>query len=256
MITHICSHFGDIEIVADSDGHARISWDVLTPAEVKAVAGTRKVLRVFGKAKEVRDGVLVLPVRPGVVACTLGLFLRPSKDRIVAVRYATGKVGTTLAPVQPSLLTALPGGKETTTPPAAPPPDPVVQTIETARVSGAVAAVVVPVPHKGCPMPDFTQMREEKAASVLRKFLNPTQQQDFDRKRSFVARGGVTGHTYIVTSRWAPSVERLGVLHDLDTKNRVCSSNDGLPPSEECLSMKFIVEGPWEQTWLDAALNH
>jgi hypothetical protein len=91
---------------------------------------------------------------------------------------------------------------------------------------------------------------------VLRKFLTPTQQQDFDRKRSFVCQGAVTGHTYIVTSRWAESVERLGVLHDANNGNRVCSSNDGLPPSEECLSMKFIVEGPWEQRWLDATMNH
>jgi hypothetical protein len=255
MITHLCSHFGDIEITADKDGLAQVSWDALTPAEDKAVRRARMLFGIFGNVREVKSGTIVLPVKPGLAAAAIGMLMRPSKERIVAVRFTSGQTTTSLAPPAQIVVPETPPAP--TAPAPKPPTDPVATVIDSARETGrAQASVVVPVPYRGCPMPDFSEMREEKAASVLRQFLTPTQRSDFDRTRSFVAQGGVTGHTYLITSRWARQVEKFGILRDTDTGERICSSNESLPPSEECLSMKFVVEGQWEQEWLDKAFQH
>lgn len=37
-------------------------------------------------------------------------------------------------------------------------------------------------------------------------------------------------------------MEKYGVLHDIQNNHHVCASNKKVPPSEEILSMKFIVE--------------
>jgi hypothetical protein len=105
-----------------------------------------------------------------------------------------------------------------------------------------VAAVQVPMPVKGCPMPTVSDLKEKKAAAVVRKFLTPTQARDFDARRAFVAVGCDTGRRYRVTSRWSPEVERFGVLYDVDARRHVCAYNKVMPPSEEVLSMKFAVE--------------
>lgn len=91
-------------------------------------------------------------------------------------------------------------------------------------------------------MPRVSEMKEARAAFVLRQFLTPRQVDDFDRKRAFVAVGCDTGNLYRLTSRWSDDVERYGVLQDTTMGETICASNKLLPPAEELLSLKLCVE--------------
>jgi hypothetical protein len=102
--------------------------------------------------------------------------------------------------------------------------------------------VAVERPSRGCPMPTSSELKERRAAEVIRPFLNPMQRKDFDTLRAFVALGGDTGHAYRLTSRWNPEVAQHGVLKDMDTGAIICAQNQGIPPAEELLSLKFAVE--------------
>lgn len=67
-------------------------------------------------------------------------------------------------------------------------------------MSGPAWVAVIP--------PTVAEMKEAKAAGVVRNFLVGQQVTDFDRHRSFLVTGRDTGHLYRVISRWSPAVER------------------------------------------------
>jgi hypothetical protein len=102
--------------------------------------------------------------------------------------------------------------------------------------------VQVKMPPRGCPMPTFLELRERKARQVVEKFLAPRQLADFRVHGAFISIGSNTGKPYRITSRWAPSVEKYGVLYDIKAGFDICAQNKDVPPSEEVLGMKFAIE--------------
>ena len=96
-------------------------------------------------------------------------------------------------------------------------------------------------PHRGCALPVWEQ-KEIRGMEVLREFLLPQQLVDFLRYWAFVAKGNHTGDSYLLTSRWNPQSERLGVLYSLTGQRSICASLSNIPPSEELLAMKICVE--------------
>lgn len=239
MIFHVCSHFGDIEIIPGDDPLATmVRRSRLTPTEKEALTRLFQIWSVQAPLDSAQ-GMTKLPVALSLVAHTLGATLFPGKTLITAVKWADGTVAVSKAPnwwrrllgvKDEELHRGHPWVKQTgeTKPPHLPEPP--------------QAAVQVTMPRTGCPMPTATELKEIKAAAVVRKFLTPVQQRDFDNERAFVAVGNWTGNLYRLTSRWNPACERLGVLRDMSFDQRVCASNLDVPPSEEIPAMKFAVE--------------
>jgi len=235
MIFHVCSHFGDIEIEDAGNDQARVKFFRLTPMERDSLD---KYLHSIGMERSGEKGEVIVPETVAQAGAALGWCLHEGQTMISAVKFSTGDVVATRSPFM-AWFRGLMGRfcskskDEVTTDTAAPLPPPPPRP---------EAAVQTPMPARGCPMPTVTELREEKAAAVVRKFLHGQQVEDFDRHRAFVVRGGDTGSLYRVTTRWSPEVERHGVLWSIDRKMRICASNRVMPPSEEALSMKFAVE--------------
>lgn len=103
-------------------------------------------------------------------------------------------------------------------------------------------AVTTEKPKRGCPMPSITLEKEVKASEVLKEFSTQQQIDDFNKHKSFISIGNHTHHTYLITSRWSPTVEKYGQVYDLVDKRRICTSCKQIPPAEEMLAMKLSVE--------------
>ena len=241
MIVHVCSHYGDIEVKPGStEDEAVIEYTKLTPVE-------RRVLREFLTHSKIEfnlvdTGRIVVPMSMWKVGDELARRSHGGERLVSAIRLVDGTVKVKRGGIM-GFLAGLFGSPNT---PALPEP------WKAWKPPGAEpeAAVSTHLPKRGCPMPDPTEMREAKAASVVRKFLSPTQAADFDRSRAFVCSGDDTGHLYRVTSRWSPDVSRFGVLYDITDRHSICASDREVPPSEEALSMLFAVEH-FERAFLD-----
>lgn len=241
MIFHVCSHFGDIELLPYEVTSTLVRFSRLTPTE--KVALERLIAKHPGWVSktpilEFVAGELLLTANILDVAQDLGHQLHPGSRMITAVRFADAKIKVTRDANWAVKLFGF-DSKE-------------VSGVPLVRLDGdppaPKAAVQVTMPEKGCPMPTATELKEAKAAAVVRKFLDGQQAIDFDNHRAFVAIGNHTGHMYRLTSRWNPECERLGVLRDIDEDSRICASNLDVPPSEEILSMKFAIEN-WERSF-------
>lgn len=226
MIFHVCSHWGDIEVEACDETKSLIRYFKLTPLEREALD---VVLNKYNINRSEERGEIVVPESVVIVGGEIGDALHGDTKKLTAIRFSNGEVKVTREPVVPwyrRLMDKMSGViRETTT--TLVPPEAVVQT---------------PIPKRGCPMPTMTDLREAKAAGVVRKFLIGQQIEDFNRRRAFLAVGSDTGTLYRVTSRWSPDVEKYGVLYNIDQQRTICARNGRVPPSEEVLSMKFVVE--------------
>ena len=231
MLYHLCSHFGDIEIETAPGDKALIKFMRLTPKEREALDTYLLSLELKRSGEE---GSILVPQPVVQAGSALSALLHEGKATLLGIRMSTGDVVITRKGfwdwVKDCPLFTKPRALETKAP-EAPKPTPRPE-----------AAVEVRVPHRGCPMPTMTEMKEANAAAVVAKFLSGPQATDFATLRSFLAVGCDTGHLYRVTSRWSPACARFGVLHDMDTGRHLCASNTHLPPSEEVLSMKFAIE--------------
>lgn len=104
-----------------------------------------------------------------------------------------------------------------------------------------LVGVTTEKPPRGCPVPRW-EMAENRAMAVINEFLNPAQKEDFARNRQFISIGNYSGNPYLLTSRWNPLVGVYGLLYSIPGKNRICTSMPDLPPSEELLALKIVIE--------------
>lgn len=233
LIAHLCSYYGDIELVPVKGDQARtmVRFIALTEAERTAV---NHVLRMYGRRSICVgsvEGSVIVDQPIGVLMPAIGAALHAGRACITAVRFASGQ--TVVTDGDPAkVLPVVPAADvdHDDAGPVAPAPE------------APVVAVQVEKPLRGCPMPATVPLREQRAADVVRAFLSPSQTVDFDATRAFRTIGGDTGRLYRVTSRWSPDVGRFGVLYDVDWDRSICASQTRVPPSEEMLAMKFAVE--------------
>jgi hypothetical protein len=96
------------------------------------------------------------------------------------------------------------------------------------------------------------------ATEVLLSFLDEEQHEQWARTRTLVAYGGQTGHRYLLAHRHTKAAERITrVCYDLDDQAVVHFHQHEVPPEEEILAAKLILEHrePWlrnEATMLGA----
>jgi hypothetical protein len=122
---------------------------------------------------------------------------------------------------------------------------------EPRKESKPEAGASVPRPYQGCPAPDF-ENADVKATRVLRTFLTPEQREDWDRHNRFIAVGAITGHRYMVTSRYATDSLALyhRSLYDLDERRPLCVHDWDVPAAEEALAIGLLVQLPDHEEYL------
>lgn len=108
-------------------------------------------------------------------------------------------------------------------------------------VEEAEKGVTVEKPTRGCPMP-VSIAGEIRASIVLKEFLSSQQNADFESHLQFISKGNYTGIPYLITSRWTKAVESWGQVYDIVNKKIICASAYEIPPSEEMLSLKLMLE--------------
>ena len=96
-------------------------------------------------------------------------------------------------------------------------------------------------PERGCPVPVW-ERSEALATVVLHEFLSLDQWADFELHKAFISHGNFSGKPYLLTSRWNRLSEVRGVLCSIETMHSICASMKDLPPAEELLALKIVVE--------------
>lgn len=235
MRYHVCSHYGDIEFTALEDDRCKVVFWKLTSMETVALdlllSRHAITARTEGEGEKRAKGdkaerVLNLPIMEAGRQLA-ELIHGAGAPLLTGIKFAKGKVKVVRDAKAAVLLVEAGVGED----------------------GEPESAVTVEQPTRGCPMPTVTEMREQRAADVVRSFLTSTQRQDFDKSRSILSQGCDTGALYRITSRWSPDVEHYGALYRLtqpdatrSTPKTICASNLNVPPSEEMLSLKFAVE--------------
>lgn len=107
----------------------------------------------------------------------------------------------------------------------------------------AVAAVTVTRPKLCCPECSGRPEGERKACDVLWEFLDPLQRREWIRDRRVTAFGGLTGHAYDLRPRTSAVAARRGrICFDMDDRLVLHNFNLDVPPEEELLAAKLILE--------------
>ncbi len=108
-------------------------------------------------------------------------------------------------------------------------------------------AATVKRPTPSCPrcMPGAIAPANE----VLQSFLTPEQHELWAKERAIVVYGGITGHRYLVSHRHGRHAIKAGkICFDLDDLAVLHFHDNGVPPEEEVLATKLILEH--RESWL------
>jgi len=110
----------------------------------------------------------------------------------------------------------------------------------------AEVAATVRKPTSCCP--DCVIAPIEPAREVLFEFLTQAERDEWNNDHAIVVTGGLTGHRYLLahrSSRWA--AKHTKICHDLDDDVTLHFHDTSIPPEEEVLAAKLILEHrePW-----------
>lgn len=126
---------------------------------------------------------------------------------------------------------------------------------EEAAEKGAKAAATVNRPTPSCPQ--CVPGAIHPASEVLLAFLTPDQHASWAKDRTITVEGELSGHTYRLAHRHSPAGQRQGrVCWDLDLDTVVHFHDSSVPPEEEILAAKIILEHrePWLRN--EATMHH
>ena len=108
------------------------------------------------------------------------------------------------------------------------------------------AAATVKRPTPSCPQCEPGSIGP--AREVLLSFLTPEEHAQWAETRSLLVTGGLSGARYLLAHRNTEAARRIGrVCYDVDTKCVVHFHDRSVPPEEEILAAKLILEHrePW-----------
>lgn len=156
---------------------------------------------------------------------------RPKKQTLTAVSFSDGK------------LSVIEGADEEAV-------DKIAETVEKAAANEDPAkpanAASVKRPTPCCP--DCEVGAVTPASEVLLAFLNHEEHESWARERAIVVTGGLTGHRYVVAHRQSEiAAYNTRMCFDLDDHQVVHFHDNSVPPEEEVLAAKLILEHrePW-----------
>lgn len=209
MKVYFCSEFGDISI-EEVDEVVRLKTTDLSMTEKKLLKEIIKKFKLYDLSEKESLEDMEVPLE-NVKLEDLHKFmkdvLKKNKPTITAIKYKDGKI----------------------------------EIVEDLKGKNGEVAVTTDKPVRGCPMPEMIQS-EVRASVVLNHFLDNTQIKDFETYRQIVAIGNSSHKPYLITSRYSPRVVDMGQLYDIGDKKIICASCNEIPPSEEILALKLMIE--------------
>jgi hypothetical protein len=123
----------------------------------------------------------------------------------------------------------------------------VEKKVAEAEKDDANAAASVRRPTPCCPQCEVGAVGP--ASEVLLEFLTPQQHEDWAAHRAIIAEGGYTGHRYLLAHRKTAAAARIGrICYDLDSRRVMHFHDSMVPPEEEALAAKLILEN--REDWL------
>jgi len=168
--------------------------------------------------------------------------MRPGHAVLTAIRFADGRC-VTCSGSEAELRQLAETAAESYRAPRAVPALPPAQ--EPPRPE-PVAAVTVRRPTPCCPQCHPGAVGP--ASEVLLAFLSEEEHESWARERSIVVEGGLSGHRYLLAHRHTARAQRVGrICYDLDARAVVHFHDMTVPPEEEVLAAKLILEHrePW-----------
>lgn len=166
------------------------------------------------------------------VAALMVKVLRPGKQVLTAVRYASGKLETVQGSDLPLVELAKKVEKADAERPAAAP---------------APAAATVTRPTPSCPQCYVAAVGP--ATDALLAFMDDEQHEQWAENRYLVCYGGRSGHRYLLAHRHTTVAAKIGrICLDLDDQQVVHFHDRSVPPEEEVLAAKLILET--REDWL------
>lgn len=237
MRWYLPSHSGDFRLEPLADSPKRCALTIMQPTlgEVAHLRAFFQKARKKGwtdfalpdvddnayRAMETRRVELAAPV--GDAGAVLARIVRPRKSSITAFRFAGGRMEITEG--TEALATAAPKAEK----------------------DGAEAAASVQRPTPSCPQCEEGAVGP--ASEVLLEFLTPAQHADWSEHRAIVVEGCYSGHRYLLAHRKTTTAARIGrICYDLDSKRVVHFHDSMVPPEEEVLAAKLILEH--REDWL------
>jgi hypothetical protein len=119
--------------------------------------------------------------------------------------------------------------------------------VAAAEKDDAEVAASVRRPTPSCPQCEEGAVGP--ASEVLLEFLTPAQHADWAEHRAIVVEGGYTGHRYLLAHRKTKTAAKIGkICYDLDSKAVIHFHDSMVPPEEEVLAAKLILEH--REDWL------
>lgn len=272
------ANYGDIRLERAGDKRTKLIYFKLNPSEVVAMRELRtasvSMRRKWAKPEdweniqerdfetgEAAERVITLDGSISAVGRFLRKQLRPDRETVSVIRIGDGKIeemrdqehdiAEEEAEAKPDATVAGDAGD--------PKEDPANEEETALAKTGTddaapVKAATVKKPTKGCPAPNFEQIKL-RATRVLRAFLTPQQVSDFNRNQRFVSVGADTGHRYMLTSRNAPDeLQHFGsrCVFDLDENRSYCVHDYDIPAEEELLTLHCLLSLPGYEKWARA----
>jgi hypothetical protein len=125
--------------------------------------------------------------------------------------------------------------------------DTAMDTLAEKSADSAKAAVSVARPTPCCPQ--CYEGAIGPATEVLAEFMTDEQHADWAKKRAMIVHGGYTGRRYLLAHRNSAIAAKIGkICFDVDAKLPLHFHDSFLPPEEEVLATKLILEH--HEDWL------
>ncbi|MFI5296561.1 MAG: hypothetical protein ACHREM_00565 [Polyangiales bacterium] len=287
---YIPSWNGDFRVVADDGNAERSVLEVVNPTLAeratldKALAEMKKrgwvgdgaaldkpkltsfLKRVTGRAK--KEWSFSIDASVERVGAVLAEIARPGPAVLTAVHYCDGRIVTTsngpagLEQVADEMAKARVEREraETAAAKAKPADKPKADAaVVAAKEKEPKAVVTVRRPTPSCPLCQPGAITP--ASEVLLAFLNEEEHETWAKERAIIVIGGETGHRYMLAHRNSDlAIGNTKICRDLDTNSVIHFHDWRVPPEEEVLAAKLILEHrePWlrnEATLFDLPSN-
>ena len=179
-----------------------------------------------GKPKEIMINAHIAIASKALIGLS-----RPKDRTLTAVKFSDGKMEV----VEGATSKSLEAIKETLEK---------AKKAETKEKEAVAASVKRPTP---C-CPQCLPGAIGPASEVLLSFLSPDQHEQWARERAILVDGHLSGHRYVIAHRHSDTAQKIGrVCYDVDDERVVHFHDWSVPPEEEVLAAKLILEHaePW-----------
>lgn len=222
---------GDLRLEADGDTTV-LTIEKPTPAEVEVLGKMKTAFLEQGWVDEKkwqdpsrwRKRKCIINAKLADVGPVASKIMRPGEAVLTAITLADGKMVTHSGSDSEELK----------------------DIAAEAEKKGASSAVTVKRPTPSCP--ECFPGAIEPATEVLLSFLSPEQHESWAKDRTMLVHGGLTGTPYVLAHRHSDFARQVGrVCYDVDAQIAVHFHDRSVPPEEEVLAAKLILEHrePW-----------